>query len=74
MNRGMDLYNLATEFYNRLGLSNTIRMAQIYCFIGEWHEISGNKELVTEYFKRAVEIEGKTLTTRQPPLLSYRKV
>ena len=74
MNRGMDLYNLATEFYNRLGLSNTIRMVRINCFIGEWHEIFGNKELVTEYFKRAVEIEGKTLTPCQPPLLSYRKV
>jgi tetratricopeptide (TPR) repeat protein len=51
----MEYYNLALEFYSRIGDPNSIRLAQIYFNIGEWHELSNQKDLAIEYYERVTQ-------------------
>jgi len=73
MSEGMKYYNLAIEFYNRIGLSSSVRMAQIYFNIGEWYELSGKKDLAIEYYERAVQMGTKNHKPNHPFLLQYTK-
>jgi tetratricopeptide (TPR) repeat protein len=73
MSKGMEYYNLALEFYKRIGLSNSLRMAQIYFNIGEWYEVSGTKDLAIEYYERAVQIGAENHQPNHPFLLQYMK-
>ncbi len=73
MSKGMEFYNLAVEFYNRLDLSNSIRMAQIFFNIGEWYELSGKKDLAIEYYERAIQIGLQSYKLNHPFLLQFTK-
>jgi tetratricopeptide (TPR) repeat protein len=54
MSKGMKYHKQAIEFYNRTGLTNSLRMAQIYHNIGECHEVSGQKDLAADYYDCAI--------------------
>jgi tetratricopeptide (TPR) repeat protein len=56
MNKGLEYYNLAVEFYNRVGLSDSFSVAQTYFNIGEWYQLSEQKDLAIEYYERAARI------------------
>lgn len=73
MSKGMKYYNLTIKFYDRIGLSNSLRIAQIYFNIGEWYELSGKKELAIEYYERTVQIGAQNHKPNHPFLLQYIK-
>ncbi len=73
MSKGMEYYKLSIDFYNQTGLSNSLRMAQIYFNIGEWYEISEDHELAVAYYERAVDIGAKTHRPGHPFRLQYKK-
>jgi tetratricopeptide (TPR) repeat protein len=59
MSKGMEYYNLALEFSNRTSTPNPVRLAQIYFNIGEWHELSNQKDLAIEYYERVTELASQ---------------
>jgi len=69
----MEYYKLTIEFYNQAGLSNSLRMAQIYFNIRKWYEISEDNELAIAYYERAVVIGAKTHRSGHPFHLQYKK-
>lgn len=70
MSKGMEFYQLAIKFYDRLGLPNSLSAAYTYFNIGEWYELSGKPNIAVEYYEHALECEVQK--DRQKSILTLR--
>ncbi|UJR18526.1 hypothetical protein I4U23_005432 [Adineta vaga] len=69
MNRGMEYYECAVKFCDQIGLENSAEKAQVYLNIGEWYELSGQRDLAIEYYQHAIQLGTEYLGKGHPLLL-----
>jgi tetratricopeptide (TPR) repeat protein len=54
--KGMEYYKLATEFYNRIGLSDSLKMSHVHCNIGEWYKLLEQKTWLLNIMNEQLEL------------------
>ncbi|CAF0887744.1 unnamed protein product [Rotaria sp. Silwood1] len=71
MNKSMEFYMLALEFFHRINLIKAPVVAQIYFYMGEWYEQMHQMHQAVEYYERAAELGMATLRPDHPTIKHY---
>ncbi|CAF2405286.1 unnamed protein product [Rotaria sp. Silwood2] len=71
MDKSMEYYMLALDFFHHINLTKASIVAQIYFYMGEWYEQMHQMHRAVEYYERAVELGTATLRSGHPTIKHY---